>query len=443
MVKASILLVDDDLELNSIYSKLLTMAGYDVTTATTIAEGRKALNEKSYQAILLDLMLPDGNGIDWIVDLKDNYPTMATIIITGHADIPLAVEAMKRGADHFLTKPINTNELEISLQKSIEINTLRRKDLVIKRTSKSDEIFFGTSEQMQQVYELATIAARNDSAIILEGETGTGKGMLAKWIHQQSKRKDFAFVEINCSSLKGDLLASELFGHTRGAFTSAVQDRQGLIEVADGGSLFLDEIADMDIGVQAQFLKVLEEKQFRRLGEVKLRRSEFRVICATNQDLKQKIKEGTFRKDLYYRINVLTIDLPPLREHLEDFEELIYFLLKNISNKDQIRLSPNLMEYLKAYPWPGNIRELRNVLERALLLSKGKELSKEHFPGIEIDLKNYPSDTIRETNLKKLEELHIIQVLEKNNSNIEKAAKELGLSRATLYRRIKKHQIKI
>lgn len=441
MAKASVLLVDDDQELNSIYSKLLTRAGYNVTTATTIAEGRKALNEQSFQAILLDLKLPDGNGIDWITDLKDNYSTMAIIIITGHADIPLAVEAMKRGADHFLTKPVNNNELEISLQKSIEINTLRRKDLVIKRTSKSDEILFGTSKQMQQVYELATIAAHNDSPIILEGETGTGKGMLAKWIHQQSNRKDFAFIEINCSSLKGDLLASELFGHIRGAFTSAVQDRQGLIEVADGGTLFLDEIADMDIGVQAQFLKVLEEKQFRRLGEVKLRRSEFRIICATNQNLQQKIKEGTFRKDLYYRINVLAIYLPPLREHLEDFEELTYFLLNNISKKDQINLSPSLMEYLKAYSWPGNIRELKNVLERALLLSKAKELSKEHFPGLEINPTNLSPDKIGETNLKKLEELHIIQVLEKNNNNIEKTAKELGLSRATLYRKIKKYQI--
>jgi DNA-binding NtrC family response regulator len=442
MVRKKILIVDDDIELQNIYIKLLTKAGYDVVAKTTISEGQKALFEQNFQAILLDLMLPDGNGIDWIIDLKENYPAMAIIIITGHADIPLAVEAMRRGADHFLTKPVNFNELEVSLQKCIEINNLRRKDIIEKRTTKVDQIFFGENEKMKQVYELATLAAQNDSPVILEGETGTGKGMLAKWIHQQSNRKDFAFIEINCSSLKGDLLASELFGHARGAFTSAVQDRQGLLEVADGGTLFLDEIGDMDLGVQAQFLKVIEEKQFRRLGEVKLRRSEFRTICATNQNLIQKIKEGSFRKDLYYRINVLTIHLPPLRERLDDFEKLVFFLLENITNGSKIKLSPHLIDFLKSYHWPGNIRELRNVLERAILLSRGNPLTKEHFPGL--DKTAFSQDLTNEfTNLKKLEELHINQALHKYNGNIEKAAKELGLSRATLYRKIKKHNIKI
>ncbi len=440
-MKASLLLVDDDIELISIYTKLLSKIGYNVVYATTINEGRKALFEQSFQAILLDLVLPDGNGIDWIAELKDNYPTMAIIIITGNADIPLAVEAMKRGADHFLTKPVNVKELEVSLQKCIEINALRRQDLVVRRTTKEDEIFFGNSKQMREVYELALLATESDSPVILEGETGTGKGMLAKWIHRNSRRKDYAFVEINCSSLKGDLLSSELFGHIKGAFTSAIQDKQGLLEVADGGTLFLDEIGDMDLSVQAQFLKVIEEKQFRRIGEVKLRRSEFRIICASNQNLLQKIKEDKFRKDLYYRINVLTINIPPLREHLEDFEDLVLFLLKNMTNMNEVKLSSNVLEYLRNYSWPGNIRELKNILERAILLSRGSILSKEHFPGLEGDLINY--DIInKETNLKKIEKYFITNVLNKCNGNIEKAAKELSLSRATLYRKIRKYNIK-
>jgi DNA-binding NtrC family response regulator len=350
---------------------------------------------------------------------------------------------MRSGADHFLTKPVNMAELEVFLRKSLELGALRRENLSSKRLRKADQPYFGESQAMKKILDLATLGAESESPILLYGETGTGKGVLAKWIHEHSPRGKAQFVEINCTSLKGELLASELFGHSKGAFTSAVNDKQGLIEVADEGTLFLDEIGDMDPTVQSQFLKVIEEKQFRRLGEVKTRRSEFRLICATHKTLLEETEKGRFRKDLFFRINVFPIHLPTLKERPEDLPGFVeYFLRQSVKNQTEIR--PDVLALLSDYGWPGNVRELRNVLERAALLSRGGTIGTEHFPGLEAESAAERSDTRESspatTDLEKVEELHVISVLNRFDGDTKKAAEALGISRAALYRKLEKYK---
>lgn len=437
-MKPKILLIEDEEATRFGFTKYLSRSGYIVQEASCLSDAHKALLSQRFDAVLLDINLPDGSGLEWIIEFRENYPDIPIIVITGYGDIPIAVDAMRRGADNFLTKPVNMQDLDIFLRKSLELGTLRRKNLTSQRLEKKDQIYFGESPAMKKVMNLAALAAKNDSPIILLGETGTGKGILARWLHDNSSCSSAPFVEVNCSNLRGDLLASELFGHARGAFTTAVQDKQGLIEVADGGTLFLDEISDMDIGVQAQFLKVIEEKHYRRVGEVKVRRSEFRLICATNRDLLEETHHGRFRKDLYFRINVLPIVIPSLRERQEDMPGLILHLLRNLGAPN-VKISSEAMQLLKAYPWPGNIRELRNVLERGLLLAYGQSLTLEHFSSLESQpvFMSHDKDM---NNLGNIEEAHIREAVRRFSGDTRKAAESLGISRATLYRKLKKFQ---
>jgi transcriptional regulator with PAS, ATPase and Fis domain len=292
---------------------------------------------------------------------------------------------------------------------------------------------------MKKILHLASLGAESDSPILLLGETGTGKGVLARWMHDRSPRAASLFVEINCTSLKGDLLISELFGHAKGAFTSSVSDKQGLIEVADQGTLFLDEIGDMEAAIQSQFLKVIEEKQFRRLGEVKQRSSNFRLICATNRNLIEETEKGRFRKDLYFRIAVFPISLPPLRERIEDLPGWILYFLSRMGKK-QTDPPREVFDLLEHYAWPGNIRELRNVLERALLISRGKPLGTEHFPGLVSQPHEPASGGSSAMDLESMEEMHIRAVLERFSGDTKKAAEALGISRASLYRKLEKYR---
>jgi DNA-binding NtrC family response regulator len=437
-MKPKILLIEDEEATRFGFTKYLSKSGYIVQEASCLSDAHKALLSQRFDAVLLDLNLPDGNGLEWIIEFRENYPDIPIIVITGFGDIPIAVDAMRRGADNFLTKPVNMQDLDIFLRKSLELGTLRRKNLTSQRLEKKDQIYFGENPAMKKVMNLAALAAKNHSPVILLGETGTGKGILARWLHDNSLCSSAPFVEVNCSNLRGDLLASELFGHARGSFTTAVQDKQGLIEVADGGTLFLDEISDMDIGVQAQFLKVIEEKQYRRVGEVKVRRSEFRLICATNRDLLEETHHGRFRKDLYFRINVLPIVIPPLRERQEDMPGLVLHLLRNLGAPN-VKISSEAMQLLKSYPWPGNIRELRNVLERGLLLAYGQSLTPEHFSSLESQ-PVFMSHNKDMNNLENIEEAHIREAVRRFTGDTRKAAESLGISRATLYRKLKKFQ---
>jgi DNA-binding NtrC family response regulator len=439
-MKPCVLLVDDEPATRFGFSKFLNRAGYDTVTAATLGEAKQKLAEERFEAILLDMKLPDGNGLDWIKAIRPDNPDLPIVLITAHGDIPLAVEAMRNGADHFLTKPVNMNELDVFLRKSLELGALRRETRTSQRLKSRSEPCFGESPVMKTVLELVTLGAAGDTPILLYGETGTGKGVLAHWIHDHSARADAPFVEINCTSLKGDLLTSELFGHARGAFTSAVNEKQGLIDAADRGTLFLDEIGDMDMIVQSQFLKVIEEKQFRRLGEVKVRKSDFRLICATNKNLPDETEKGCFRKDLFFRINVFPIRLPPLRDRLQDMRPLIDELVRQFAKKP-VEISPEVLELLSRYTWPGNIRELRNVLERAFLISHG-EPQPRHFSELVSAGQGLGNPTASSVELERVEERHIQNVLRNFSGDTKKAAEALGISRAALYRKLEKYRTK-
>ncbi len=431
-----ILVVDDDPAIRVLFSKFLAEAGFIVAEASSLKEARETILNRRFDALLLDLNLPDGNGLDWIPELRENYPGLPIIVISGEGDIPKAVEAMRRGADNFLPKPVEMAGLQIFLQKALEWGALRRQRTAKERSNYRENFFWGPSPGMALVKELASLAAENDSTILILGETGTGKGLLAQWIHQHGQRGSEPLIEVNCSGLKGALMASELFGVVRGAFTSAIQNRQGLIEIADRGTLFLDEIGDMDLEVQAQFLKVIEDKWFRRVGDVKSRHSDFRLLCATNKNLEEEIAQQRFRKDLFFRIQVFPIQIPPLRRRLEDMEGLVSHLLASLA-KSEIRVPTKIIKLLQQYPWPGNIRELRNILERACLLSRGAPLAEEHFPGL-LGTKPFSSPGTPPEDTQGVKASAILSTLKEHQGEVAQTAKALGISRATLYRKLKK-----
>lgn len=435
-MKSTVLIVDDNETILRLYRRQLTLAGYEVESASTLGAARELAGQRRFDAVLLDLNLPDGSGLDYVGELRQSNPSAAIVVITGHGDVPVAVEAMRRGADNFLTKPVDMDALKLFLSKGLELESMRRGNMVRSRTVKPVDPFFGNSQAMRKVKELAETAARNQSAVLIQGETGSGKGILARWIHEHSSRAGSPLVEVNCSGLRGELLSSELFGHARGAFTSAVEDRQGLIEVADGATLFLDEIGDMDIAVQAQFLKVIEEKRYRRLGEVRIRSSEFRLICATNQPLEERARSGAFRRDLFFRINVFPIVVPPLREIPDNIPGLVQHLLGELSSRE-VEVESRAMELLVRYTWPGNVRELRNVLERALVLSAG-HLAPEHFHGLTDQVPAPPGAraAVPTLNLSALESERIRDAMTRFDGDTRKVAEALGISRATLYRRL-------
>jgi len=435
MTAKTILMVDDEPAVLFGYGRYFAKAGFETVDAGTLAEARRSISARRFDAVLLDLNLPDGNGLEWIRSLREEQPEIAIIVITGQGDVPTAVEAMRLGADNFLVKPVDMEGLLVYLRKSLELSALRRSDRLTQRLKKKDEDpCFGTSPAMAKVQEAITLMAENESPVLLMGETGTGKGVCARWVHQHSSRKAGPLLDLNCSTLQGDLLASELFGHAKGAFTSAHQNKQGLIEVADGGTLFLDEIGDMDLPVQAQLLKVIEEKTYRRLGETHSRQSDFRLICATNRDLAEEVKKGRFRSDLFFRINLFPILLPPLRERTGDIAELVeHFLARSGYTAGPVPAS--VMDQLTSYAWPGNVRELRNVIERALLISRGGKLAPEHIPGI--GLAESGSGRARPKGLKDLEKEYLQTLISESGGDMKKVAEALEVSRATLYRKLK------
>ncbi|MFH0920273.1 MAG: sigma-54 dependent transcriptional regulator [Fibrobacterota bacterium] len=435
-MKPNILIIDDDPATIFGFSHYLSNSGYEIETALSLKEAESKLLIKKLDAVLIDLNLPDGNGMDWIAKIRKMDPDTLIIMITGSGEITTAVEAMRKGADHYLAKPVDLEMLHGFISKRLELDILRRKDEAQRRTLKTTEPYFGNSPAIQKVFELASLAADNEAVILLQGETGTGKGVLARWLHERSKRAAAPFIGVNCASLRGELLSSELFGHVKGSFTSSVNDRQGLIEVASGGTLFLDEISDMDLGVQALLLKAIEEKTYRRLGETKERKSDFRLICATNRDLAEEVKKGKFRSDLYYRVCVFPIKLPSLCERSNDIPGLIASLL-NAGSSNVIDISDSTIEMLKRYPWPGNIRELKNMLERAMILSRGKTITSAHFTGLEISNEPVPP-TAEKGKIENMERSLIKDTLEQCSGDTKKASHILGISRASLYRKLVK-----
>jgi DNA-binding NtrC family response regulator len=389
--------------------------------------------------------MPDGTALDLLPKLKEIDPDTPLLVLTAHGSIDLAVRAIKEGAEQFLTKPLELPALQVILQRLLQKQRNHHKQLASKTRQVRQAIdpFIGTSRAIRSLADQARKILSSESPILILGETGSGKGVLARWLHENSPRTDEAFVDLNCAGLSRELLETELFGHEKGAFTSATASKQGLFEVAHRGTIFLDEVGDVDLQIQPKLLKVLEEKRFRRVGDVRDRQVDVRLIAATQQDLGQFVREKKFRDDLYFRISTIPLSFPPLRERIEDIPTVAKYLLNKVSvdlGRGELILDEDCIRALQAYSWPGNIRELRNVIERAVLLSDHycitiKDLHFDGHSGIGAPL----LDT--RLTLLELEKQHIERVLQEEHGKVEKAAKRLGIPRSSLYQKIKKHQI--
>jgi DNA-binding NtrC family response regulator len=440
-----ILIVDDEPGIRFGVRDFLESEGLEADEADSVASADKAVREGRPDAVILDHMLPDGTALDLLPRLKEFDPALPVVVLTGHASIDLAVRAVKEGADQFLAKPVELPALLVLLRRLLESQRERRRQIAGRTRQAREEIdpFVGTSAPLRQLAEDARRVCASSSPILIEGETGTGKGVLARWLHRNGLRADEPFVDLNCAGLSREFLETELFGHEKGAYTGAVTSKPGLLEVAHRGVFFLDEIGDLDPQVQPKVLKVLEEKRFRRLGEVRDRQVDVHLIAATHQDLAELAKEKKFRSDLYYRISTIPLRVPALRERPEDIPGLARRLLEGFSadlGRRGLRLSPEAEQRLGQYAWPGNVRELRNVLERALLLCGRDVVEADDLrfegPGVASEDAAAPGAPLT---LEELERQHITGVLQSLGGRVAEASQRLGIPRSTLYQKIKKY----
>jgi len=445
MARGKILVVEDDANFRLSVREFLQFQGYEVYEAESCRATLNVFRSFGPDVVVSDYSLPDGNALELLPRLKRIDPDLRFLVMTGHGTIDLAVQVMKAGADQFLTKPVELPSFLTVLQQILQHRRNGKNRLVNQPRKPSPPLdpFFGTSPAIRALAQQAKKLLSTDNPILIQGETGTGKGVLATWFHYHGSRRDEPLVDLNCATLSWELLESDLFGHERGAFTGAVTTKKGLFEVAHGGTVFLDEIGDMDLQVQPKLLKVLEEKRFRRLGDVCERLTNIRLIAATHKDLSLLAQENKFRSDLYFRINTFPLRLPPLRERIEDIPILARHMLKEIATRlghNGLVMSPDLEKALQSYRWPGNIRELRQNLERAVLFCEGdtltsKDLHVEHLS----DATLVSMDQI--LSLSELERRYIEKLLQIEGGRVEAVAGKLGLSRSAIYKKIKKHGI--
>ena len=446
MASARILIVDDEQLVRWSLNERLTAAGYDVFEAGLAADALERIGSADIDLVLLDFKLPDGDGLSVLKKIKEVSPEIQVILMTGYSSIETAVEAMKLGAYHYVNKPFNLDEVEMLVQKALETSQLRREVRAL-RSSQGREYSFdaiiGQSPAMQAIKALlARVAKSPASTVLLTGATGTGKDLAAKSIHYNSDRARRSFVNITMSALPEQLLESELFGHERGAFTDARQQKRGLLETADGGTVFLDEIGEMTPGLQAKLLRFLEEKTFKRVGGLQDLRVDVRVIAATNRNLEQEVSNGKFREDLFYRLQVMPIALPPLRERHGDIPLLASFYvdLFNREFKRHVRgVSPEGMQMLESYQWPGNIREMRNAIERAMLLVEHEWLQPSDFTTLTRSVT--PAEfklPVEGISLDEVERQLLVQALERAGGNQTQAGQLLGINRDQVRYRIEK-----
>jgi DNA-binding NtrC family response regulator len=448
-----IVVVDDEQLFRSWLNEHLGAAGYAVLEAATGREALRLAAEESPRLMLLDLRLPDADGLELVSQLHEIDRDLVVVIVTAYGQVKTAVRAVKAGAYHFLEKPVDLDDLLITIEKGLEAQSLRREVAVLREQHRwrfANVEFVGRSLAVRQLAETLEKVARTESAtVLLQGESGTGKDLVARAIHAHSSRKDKPFLEVNCTTLPEQLVEAELFGHERGAFTDARERKKGLAELADGGTLLLDEIGDMPLGAQVKLLRFLEDSRFKRLGGTSDIPVNVRVIAATNQDLGRATEEGKFRSDLYYRLKVVDLYIPPLRERREDCAPLALYFIEQLARdlkREPPTITPEAISVLEAYSWPGNIRELRNVLERALILEDTQEIRPEHLPA-EIrgaapssdrrdGIVQIPAQGLR---MEDLERSVIEQALTRTGGNVARAARLLGLSRDTLRYRMKKY----
>ena len=449
MSSERILIVEDDDLLRQVTAERLEREGYVVVTAASVEAGREVLEEQTPDLALLDIKLPDGEGTELLAELTETGDTVS-VMMSAHGTVQSAVDALRAGAVDFLEKPFSFDRLAATLQGALERTRLQREVRALREQTGLGEDVVGNSPAMEEVFELVKRVAPADSTtVLLEGETGTGKGMLAQAIHQASHRADGPFINVTCSALAESIMESELFGHEKGAFTDARTMKRGLVELAAGGTLFLDEIGELSLGLQGKLLRFIEEKRFRRVGGTKDLEVDARLVAATNRDLDEEVEADRFREDLYYRLRVFPIRLPPLRERTSDIPDLVKTFVEEFSiqfGKRITQISPDAMDLLKAYRWPGNVRELRNLIERSVLLADREVLTAEMLPppvrgevrpSSELAVELGPEGL----DFEELEQALLKEALRRAGGNRTEAGRLLGMSRHQVRNRLNKYGI--
>jgi DNA-binding NtrC family response regulator len=460
-VTTKILVVDDEDVVVRSAVRVLADPSYTIDTAADGAEALRKI-EQGYDIVLLDIMMPKVNGMDVLRRVKETHPDIEVIMLTGLAQIDTAVECMKLGAFDYIAKPFDPDELKLIIGRAVERRTLLQENLNLKSAANARyrlDNMIGSSARMQQVYRLVAQCAATNTTVLITGESGTGKELIARAIHHNSLRKDKAFVAVDCNALAENLLESELFGHVKGAFTGAIANKKGMFEAAAGGTLFLDEIGNIGMATQAKLLRVLQEREFRAVGDTRVQMATFRLVAATNKDLKAMIAEGTFRDDLYYRINVFPIESPPLRERREDIPALAMHFVRSCSEelaKKIDEISDGAMNVLLTYDWPGNVRELENVIQRAAILASDSVIRKAHLvaiiapeprpdrdvPTTSEELKRVKKEA-REKSVESIEKLFVLEALKRNAWNVTHSAEQTGMLRENFQALMKKHNIRV
>ncbi len=451
MENEKILIIEDNDDLLYTISKVLKKEGYGIFTSTTGEEGISLFQSELIDLVLLDLKLPKMGGIDVLIRMKEMDPDILILMMSALTDAKPAIEAMKKGAYDYLMKPFELDELKLVVKKALETHKLKREVARLKREHEHqypNDAIYGESPSIKEIRDLIQIVAETPkTSVLIQGESGTGKELVANAIHFNGHRADKPFIKLNCSAIPDNLLESELFGHEKGAFTDAKTMKKGLFELANGGTIFLDEISSMKLNLQPKILRVIESQTFRRIGGVSDIKIDVRVMAATNTDLNELVRKKEFRDDLFYRLKVMEIIIPPLRERREDILLLTKFFLQEYNkefNRNVHKLDSKTAELLLSYPWPGNIRELKNVVERAVILCKDPVLLSEYLP---LELKNggeqivTPKPSIGKVSLHEMEKHHILEILKLVNGNKSQAARILDISRSTLREKLKSYKI--
>jgi DNA-binding NtrC family response regulator len=451
MPKGRILVVDDEESMGKFMQIMLQKEGYEVTPALSGSEALKIIKQKEYDLVIADLMMPEMNGLKLLSEVKQHDSRIDFIVMTAFASVDTAIEAMKKGALDYVTKPFKVDEIKLAVSRSFERQKLQAENAELKRRIKQEfslDAFVGNSLEIVKIKQMVEKIAQTESTVLLLGESGTGKELIARAIHSCSPRADRPFVSINCAALPETLLESELFGHAKGSFTGAIKDKEGLFKVADGGTFFLDEIGETSPAIQVKLLRVLEQKEVTPVGETKPIPVDVRLVAATNQDLEQKVKANQFRPDLFYRLNVLPVCIPPLRQRKEDVPLLCAHFIRENCRKINVKektLTPEVLQLLVNYAWPGNVRELENTLERAIILSPNSKISP---PDLPVQIREGKTQTFVQEQvpthptLEELEKAYIFWVLSQNEWNKSKVAQILGIDTSTLYRKIEKYGLK-
>ncbi|NDI99072.1 sigma-54-dependent Fis family transcriptional regulator [Flavobacterium sp. LaA7.5] len=448
---SKILIIDDEEKLRTLMARIISLEGFEVLQAADCKSALRMAEQNDIDVILCDVKLPDGNGVELTSVLKEKYPATEIILLTAYGNIPDGVQAIKNGAFDYIVKGDDNNKIIPLINKAIDKRRLTKRIIDLENrveTKYSFEGIIGESKKLTEAIELAKKVAPIDTTVLLTGETGTGKEVFANAIHQSSNRKDNSFIAINCSAFSHDLLESEMFGHKAGAFTGAVKDKKGLFEEANKGTIFLDEIGEMPLDLQAKLLRVIENGEFIKVGESKVAKIDVRIIAATNRDLLKEIESGHFREDLYYRLSIFSIKLPALRERITDIELLSENFLKTFSlktNKRVTGISKEFIKLLKLHNWPGNIRELKNIIERSVILENSTILTPESLPyelqQLNPENQEQGAKTLSAFSLASAEKLHIQKVMNYTNGNKTETARLLNIALTTLYRKLEEYKI--